>query len=406
MFTTSVQALKASITQNQPFCSGTIPLSSKNAVIFYKEDVKSNWIDLSHPTENALQSLAGACQPATFGVNQRDVLDEAYRKAGKMDNTDFATTFDLNQARLLDMISAQLLSESKENESITAELYKLNVYGKDSFFKAHKDTPRGKAMFGSLVVVYPTQHEGGALILRHGGKEWTFDSADAVRKHDGPAIAYVAFFSDVEHEVAVVTSGYRVTLTYNLYFVDDNAPSTLRPDIMTGFEAAFTTALNDPAFLPSGGLLGFGLAFQYPFSPGKSNLGNLLSRLKGSDAVIKQVCNRLSLHEEYTDGHIMVNQIPDLARIGEIEEPISSILLHGYGGRMVHDIGDGIPGGQGEEQAPNALKILWITPLTGVMQFQSSYLAYGNEASLECIYGDVCLVAQVGPVGQRATKAN
>jgi hypothetical protein len=72
-------------------------------------------------------------------------------------------------------------------------------------------------MFGSLVVVFPSRREGGALILRHGGQEWTFDSAEAVRAHDSPAIAYVAFYSDVEHEVTVVRSGYRVTLTYNLY---------------------------------------------------------------------------------------------------------------------------------------------------------------------------------------------
>jgi hypothetical protein len=37
--------------------------------------------------------LSDACQPATFGVNKEDVLDESYRKAGKMDVTDFATNF-------------------------------------------------------------------------------------------------------------------------------------------------------------------------------------------------------------------------------------------------------------------------------------------------------------------------
>jgi hypothetical protein len=28
----------------------------------------------------------------------------------------------------------------------------------------------------------------------------------------------VAFFGDIEHEIAPVTSGHRITLTYNLYF--------------------------------------------------------------------------------------------------------------------------------------------------------------------------------------------
>ena len=49
--------------------------------------------------------------------------------------------------------------------------------GKDSFFKSHKDTPRSERMFGSLVVIFPAPHEGGALVLREDGREWTFDYA-------------------------------------------------------------------------------------------------------------------------------------------------------------------------------------------------------------------------------------
>jgi hypothetical protein len=35
-------------------------------------------------------------------------------------------------------------------------------------------------MFGSLVIVFPTPHEGGALLLRHRGQEWIFDSDQAL----------------------------------------------------------------------------------------------------------------------------------------------------------------------------------------------------------------------------------
>jgi predicted 2-oxoglutarate/Fe(II)-dependent dioxygenase YbiX len=135
----------------------------------------------------------------------------------------------------MDVIRSELLEGHESNKAIKAELYKLNVYGearrdggplvylthisgKGAFFKPHKDTPRSSTMFGSLVIVFPTKHEGGALMLRHGGSEWTFDSATMVRTQVDPSIAYIAFYSDVEHEVTPVTSGYRVTLTYNLYF--------------------------------------------------------------------------------------------------------------------------------------------------------------------------------------------
>ncbi|KAI0291801.1 hypothetical protein B0F90DRAFT_335556 [Multifurca ochricompacta] len=35
-----------------------------------------------------------------------------------------------------------------------------------SFFEPHVDIPRGKYMFGSLVIVFPTAHEGGAVRIQ------------------------------------------------------------------------------------------------------------------------------------------------------------------------------------------------------------------------------------------------
>jgi hypothetical protein len=81
-------------------------------------------------------------------------------------------------------------------------------------------------MFDSLVIVFPTPHEGKTLLLRHRGQEWIFDSDQAPAAKCQPSIGYVAFFSDVEHEVALVTSGHRITSTYNLYFDDGGPVST------------------------------------------------------------------------------------------------------------------------------------------------------------------------------------
>jgi hypothetical protein len=70
-----------------------------------------------------------ACVPATFGVDQSDVFDESYRKAGKINIADFATKFDVEQSRIIDRIRAQLLTGLDESKPIKAELSKLNVYG-------------------------------------------------------------------------------------------------------------------------------------------------------------------------------------------------------------------------------------------------------------------------------------
>ncbi|EED79503.1 predicted protein, partial [Postia placenta Mad-698-R] len=255
-----------------------------------------------------LRQLAEACDVATFGVNNQDVHDESYRKAGKLDSANFSLKLDLAGSGLLDVIRDNLLEGHGEAKSIRAELYKLNVYGKDSFFKSHKDTPRGGSMFGSLVLVYPTAHQGGALVLRHNNKEWTFDSARMISAEQDPCVAYVAFYSDVDHEVTLVTSGYRVTVTYNLYFVEDLAP--LPSAIIShdageeSLQASLRRLLNDVSFLPDGGFLGFGLNHQYPIDleqfdwSRKEKIAAMRAiegRLKGSDAILMKICKQLSL---------------------------------------------------------------------------------------------------------------
>lgn len=57
------------------------------------------------------------------------MLDESYRKAGKIDNADFAAKFDVEQARIVDRIRVQLLAGLDESKPIKAEISKLNVYG-------------------------------------------------------------------------------------------------------------------------------------------------------------------------------------------------------------------------------------------------------------------------------------
>ena len=62
-----------------------------------------------------IDKLVAACQPATFGLDGKDVLDEDYRKAGKLDKADFATSFCPYEAGIIDVIT-QLLVPQFEHE--------------------------------------------------------------------------------------------------------------------------------------------------------------------------------------------------------------------------------------------------------------------------------------------------
>ncbi|EDR00473.1 uncharacterized protein LACBIDRAFT_313386 [Laccaria bicolor S238N-H82] len=295
-------AVRNAISKKQPFVTGTHPLTDNAGLFFFRtgRGTGAHCIDFANADDASLQVLLEACQPAPFGVDNKDVLDETYRKAWKMDNANFATRLDVVNTGILESIRSMLM-QGNENKKIRLEMYKLNIYGPGSFFKAHKDTPRGENMFGSLVVIFPTRHEGGALQLRHKGQEWTFDSASLTSTQTVPSVAYVAFYGDVEHEVSMVTSGYRVTLTYNLYFDNDNrSPSHQVHSWMKEDELLLRTSLsallNHRNLLPSGGYLGFGLESIYPVARG--SIRGLINSLKGNDALLKLVLSQLNLNPQ------------------------------------------------------------------------------------------------------------
>jgi hypothetical protein len=369
-------------------------------------------------------------------MDQEDVLDETYRKAGKMDSGYFAPRQDpvlpVHSNLLWENIRTNLLEGTQSKRKIKTELYKLNVYGmylidihlhlilrccpgKGSFFKPHVDTPRSEKMFGSLVIVFPTPHEGGALLLRHRGQEWTFDSGKSLAAEREPSVGYVAFFSDIEHEVAPVISGHRITLTYNLYF-DDGGPVSPNIEHLThpqleneaAFRQVFKGLLENPEFLADGGTLAFGLRHVYPI---ENNLKQVNNVLKGSDAVVYQSVRALGyepvLHLYYQDDRnskqgVIIDKVVDFPNPDDESDRRDTLLLR-LGGMLVRDSTKvfrsaqrGTPG--------HREQVEWVTPVTEFNRQKGSFLQFKNindKGSLEWAYGDVCLIVRIGRAGDR-----
>jgi hypothetical protein len=259
-------------------------------------------------------------------------------------------------------------------------------------------------MFGSLVIVFPTQHEGGSLKFRHGGREWTFDSAAMVKRQKDPTIAFAAFYSDIEHEVTPVTSGHRVTLTYNLYFSEESskavAPIPVPSTTETAFKAVLSKLLSDPTFMDKGGFLGFGLQHDYPLDL-KASIGNLVNCLKGSDAIIQRACNELCLEttlrvvyeDEYRDKDgrkfVMVEDIVDYSRHGQIDGTPGWAMMQNEGGQRVR-----VTGPIAEALSRYAcdydteedhIDVDWVTDLTKFTVAETSAVTYGNEAQIDFV---------------------
>lgn len=115
----------------------------------------------------ALKPLIEQCKPAKFARGQEEILDESYRKASKLDPSEFATSFCPYRTGIIDVIAQMLLpSVTTGFRGVKAELYSLALYTAPSGkFKAHVDTPRSEQQFGSLVVCLPAEHKGTFHLL-------------------------------------------------------------------------------------------------------------------------------------------------------------------------------------------------------------------------------------------------
>lgn len=321
--------------------------------------------------------------------------------------------------------------------------------GKGSFFKSHKDTPRAEHMFGSLVVVFPTPHEGGVLVMRHNEREWTFDSGKMLFEPGVPSsVAFVAFFSDVDHEVTPVVSGHRVTITYNLYFrpapePQGSVPTTIALRLHQPSAAnagAVSDALNallaDPTFLPNGGTLGFGLRHEYPLPKtwmcGDPNpLLALEGWMKGGDAALlsalrsrglRPVLRILYEDENEYDDYVfptLLDRIPVVDWAAE--EQVDYLMLRQFHATRMYRVDlfakpvqdPPVAGRQArqrryvtqadeERYGPSkSATVHMLTDVTSINSIKSAFIAYGNEAGLNLVYMSVCLIVDVGPAGTR-----
>jgi hypothetical protein len=168
---------------------------------------------LSFPIPHSqIEAMVHQATQAPYGRCQETVVDTAVRNdwqispnAVNIGAKSWETTFN----NILLKVTTGL---GCPDPTISAELYKLLIYKTGGFFLAHRDTEKEPGMFGTLVRTLQSAHRGGALRIRHAGREATAASNAA----DPSELAFAAFYSGCEHEVLPVLEGNRVCLVYNL----------------------------------------------------------------------------------------------------------------------------------------------------------------------------------------------
>ncbi|KAL1733983.1 hypothetical protein EV714DRAFT_203430 [Schizophyllum commune] len=407
-----------------PFLSIVCSIKKSGYLLYYGGERSPSCIDLANASEASLQALSDACRPVTTDSGRTNVKNERYHLPREMDSSDIGTQLDLEDLRLSEHLTADLLSNGSEvKPRFTCRLDKLNVYGKGSFSKARKSTSRKETLVGSLLVVFPTPHEGGTIILRDKGEEWPLNSTPKISGNGKPHICFVVFPSGVEHEITTVTSGHLVTLTYELYLdtkstapplklsrqidpPDDSARSKVGQEL----KSMLNDFLRRPDFLPSGGFIGLGLRFMYGLN-NNTSMTRLAGNLKGYDATIKQVCdelnlgNKLFVHYTASAGTGNTKQRLSVTRrafLGSQDDRYysnggvdsyeffaekGSPILRPAGAKTVQD-------SNGEQV--KTYEVLWLTPIPTTFNIvKTTYKLPGKEARLGYTHGTPILLAYI-----------
>jgi hypothetical protein len=247
-------------------------------------------LPLTEPDAEAIKSIA---KQATYGTGEQSIVDTSVRKTWELSPSEFQFA----NPQWESYFNTTILASAADGlglQNITASLQKLLLYEKGSFFKRHKDSETEDGMLGTLVVCLPSRHHGGAVHLSFKSENRTL-ATDLTPLWDLTALAW---FSDVSHEVAELTDGYRLVLTYKLIQNDGPKHSAqffqhqldqLRT-ILEGWEDAGVST-ETPLFYP--------LDHQY------SNQPLSIGRLKGRDRAVCQ-----SLQNAGSDSNVLVFLAP------------------------------------------------------------------------------------------------
>lgn len=128
-------------------------------------------------------------------------------------------------------------------------------------------------MFATLIIQLPSVFTGGDLVVKHNTKEKRIKFGT---KESEFSCFYAAHYSDCEHELTKIKSGYRMALVYSLCW-DGNGVVPSPPDIPTNRLASLLQQFDTAA---PNGILAWALDHQYSEN---SFLNKGVEALKGGD---------------------------------------------------------------------------------------------------------------------------
>ncbi len=244
------------------------------------------------------ERLVAIAEAAPYGRGEETAVDRDVRRTWQVDCAKVRIGGRHWEKTLSELVADVSLSLGVSGP-LAADFYKLLVYDAGSFFVDHRDTEKVPGMFATMVLVLPSIHAGGELVVKHAGREVALN----LHPEEPSEIGFAGFYADCVHEVRPVTTGSRLTLVYNLRFVDNSRPPEA-PDYR-GEQARVAEALRnwasaedepDKLILP----------LEHAYTPAELSFG----ALKGADAGIASVLTKAAAEAD-CDLHLTLVSIEE-----------------------------------------------------------------------------------------------
>ena len=215
----------------------------EKALAMYRKDVNPPYFTTGHVDEHPSLKIIIKSEDVTFQHPYARV-EELYHIAEQSQvGTAKKTLFRFDARQSKEFSSIEVLNQSWIDKvtsvcdnirevlapgasKVNAELYKLLIYREGDFFRQHQDAQHSDRMFATLLFFLPVKYTAGEFEVFRPG---SYDREVVEDKRMSNGCSWVAFYTDVRHEVAKVTGGFRVVLNYCLSFEGVMSPSPVLP---------------------------------------------------------------------------------------------------------------------------------------------------------------------------------
>ena len=243
------------------------------------------------------RTLIRHARQAPYGMGQETLFDTKIRNVWEIAKSKVQIDNRLWNQSLKPALEEIRLALDLPDGKLGATLDKLLIYEAGQFFVPHRDSERSDDMMATLVVVLPSEHKGGSLIVNHKDSHKRF----SIRSPASKRLTLFSFYADCTHEIKPITDGYRVALSYNLNFTPAKPKHKEQPkhdtaELQQALKAFFIQADDEDTVESRGSpeKLVYFLDHQY------TQRSLSWSRFKGADKVradaLKSAANALDMH--------------------------------------------------------------------------------------------------------------